>query len=141
MKKIIISVFTTLLFSITSVYATNVKIHKVVIQVSSNNPKTQKLALNNAVNLQKYYGMDNVKVEVVAYGPGLSIMTNKSKLSKRVSSLAMGDIRFSACHNTMMAVKRRTGKLPHLGEVVKIVPSGVVRIEQLQEQGYAYIRP
>ena len=141
MKKIMTSVFTALLFSITSVYATSGKIHKVVIQVSSSNLKTQNLALNNAVNLQKYYGMDNVKVEVVAYGPGLSIMTNKSKLSKRVSSLAMGDIRFSACHNTMMAVKRRTGKLPHLGEVVKIVPSGVVRIEQLQEQGYAYIRP
>jgi len=140
-KKIIISVFTTLLFSITSVYATNVKIHKVVIQVSSNNPKTQKLALNNAVNLQKYYGMDNVKVEVVAYGPGLSIMTNNSKFSKRVSSLAMSDISFSACHNTMIKVKEKIGKLPHLSEGVKVVPAGVVRIEELQEQGYAYIRP
>ncbi len=34
--------------------------HKVVIQVSSDNPKTQNLALNNAENLQKFYGVKNI---------------------------------------------------------------------------------
>jgi hypothetical protein len=56
--------------------------HKVVIQVSSDDPQTQKVALNNALNLQKAYGMDNVQVEVVAYGPGLSIFTGKSPKSR-----------------------------------------------------------
>ena len=34
--------------------------HKVVIHVSTDDAKTQKIALNNAVNLQKHYGIDVV---------------------------------------------------------------------------------
>jgi len=115
--------------------------HKVVIQVSSDDPQTQKVALNNAVNLQTAYGMDNVQVEVVAYGPGLSIFTGKSPESSRVPSLSQQDIKFSACGNTMDKIKRTSGKLPQLVEGVEVVPGGVQRIVELQEEGYAYIRP
>ncbi len=117
------------------------KIHKVVIQVSTDDQRTQNIALNNAVNLQKLYGLDNVIIEIVAYGPGLGILTKKSKQSSRVSSLAMNDIVFSACLNTMAKVKRKTGKLPPLTEGVVKVQAGVARIVELQEEGYAYIRP
>lgn len=44
--------------------------HKIVIQVSSDDPKIQTMAINNAVNLQKHYGMDNIDIEIVAYGWG-----------------------------------------------------------------------
>lgn len=115
--------------------------HKVVIQVSTADPQVQNLAINNAVNLQKLYGMDNVKVEIVAYGPGLSILTTSSKQKERVKSLATQDITFSACANTMKAVKKKTGKDPVLIQGVTIVPSGVARIVELQEQGYSYVRP
>lgn len=115
--------------------------NKVVIQVSTANPKQQHLALNNVVNLQKAMGMDNVTIELVAYGPGLSILTPKSKESKRVESLAVQGITFSACHNTMMAIKKKTGKLPTLLKGVKVVPGGVVRIMELQQKGYSYIKP
>jgi len=115
--------------------------HKVVIQVSTSDPKVQNIALNNAVNLQKLYGIDNVSVEVVAYGPGLSLLTKKNKQSKRVSSLAMQDIKFSACGNTMKKVERKKGKKPILSEGVSMVSAGVGRIVELQEQGYTYIRP
>jgi len=115
--------------------------HKVVIQVSSNDAKAQNVALSNAVNLQKYYGIDNVVIEVVAYGPGLSLMTKKSKLSTRVKSLAAQDIRFSACKNTINMMTKKRGVKPVLTEGVDVVPSGIVRAVELQEQGYAYIRP
>jgi len=115
--------------------------HKVVIQVSTDDPRTQKIALNNAVNLQKLYGIDNVKIEIVAYGPGLGLLTTKSKQADRVKSLAVQEITFSACHNTMKGVKRKTGKMPVLLEGVGMVTAGVARIIELQEQGYAYIRP
>ncbi len=114
---------------------------KVVIQVSTADPLVQKIALNNAVNVQKALGMDNVDVEVVAYGPGLSILTKKSKQAKRVESLAMQDIRFSACANTMAKVARKTGHKVKLLDGVKVVPAGVLRIMELQQQGYSYIRP
>lgn len=115
--------------------------HKVVIQVSTDDARTQKIALNNAVNLQKDYGMDNVKIEIVAYGPGLSLLTDKSGEAKRVESLATQNIRFSACANTMKGIKKKTGKEPTLIDGVQVVPAGVGRIMELQEQGYAYIRP
>jgi len=115
--------------------------NKLVIQVSTDDPRTQKIALNNAVNLQKLYGIDNVDIEIVAYGPGLGMLTQKSNQAKRIESLALQDITFSACGNTMAAVKKKSGKMPKLLEGVDQVKAGVARIMELQQQGYAYIRP
>jgi len=116
-------------------------IHKIVIQVSTDDPRTQTIALNNAINLQKYYGMDDVIIEVVAYGPGLGLLTKASKQATRVESLAMQDITFTACANTIEAISKKTGKKPELLADVGIVKAGVARIMELQEQGYSYIRP
>ena len=115
--------------------------YKVVIQVSTDDARTQKIALNNAVNLQKEYGMDNVAVEVVAYGPGLGLLTKKNKQATRVKSLATQNIRFSACGNTMKKVEKKKGKKPQLTEGVQVVKAGVGRIMDLQMDGYAYVRP
>ncbi|WP_455376292.1 DsrE family protein [Kaarinaea lacus] len=117
------------------------KKHKVVIQVSTDDAKTQKIALNNAVNVQKLMGIDNVEIEIVAYGPGLGLLTPKSKEAARIKSLALQDITFSACGNTMAKVEKKTGKKVQLTEGVKVVEAGVARIMELQEQGYSYIRP
>lgn len=115
--------------------------HKLVIQVSTDDVRTQNIAMNNAVNVQKALGMDNVIVEIVAYGPGLSMLTPKSPASKRVPSLAMQNIAFSACGNTKSKIEQKTGKKVVLVDGVQIVQAGVLRIMQLQEQGYSYIRP
>ena len=115
--------------------------HKIVIQVSTDDKRTQKIAMNNAVNLQKHYGVDNIDIEIVSYGPGLGLMTAKSQFAKRVQSLALQDITFSACMNTMNKVKKKTGHLPKLLKGVGTVPAGVARIMELQEQGYSYVRP
>jgi len=117
------------------------KPHKIVIQVSTADPVTQKIALNNALALSKTYGPDGVAIEVVAYGPGLSLMTPKSAESKRIPDLAMQDIQFSACNNTIKKITKKKGKAPKLVEGVEIVPAGAVRIMELQEHGYAYMRP
>lgn len=115
--------------------------NKIVIQVSTDDPRTQKIALNNAVNMQKLYGIDNIEIEIVAYGPGLGLLTKKSTQASRVTSLAMQDITFSACGNTMKKVEKNTGDMPKLLEGVGQVTAGVARIMELQQQGYAYIRP
>ncbi len=115
--------------------------HKVVIQVSTSDPESQRVALNNTVNLQKYYGIDNVAIEVVAYGPGLSLLTDKSGQAERVRSLLAQDVQFSACGVTMKSIAKQTGKEPILLPGVKTVDAGVPRIMELQEQGWSYIRP
>ncbi len=144
--KIINSILTALLPVLlligftTTASADEVK-HKLVIQVSTDDPRTQKIAMNNAVNLQKLYGVDNVDIEIVAYGPGLKMMTANSEYAARVKSLAVQDIKFSACMNTMNKMKKKLGHLPKLAEGVGTVKAGVARIMELQEQNYSYIRP
>ncbi|MEJ6659666.1 MAG: DsrE family protein [Candidatus Thioglobus sp.] len=114
---------------------------KYVIQVSTDDARTQKIVLNNAANLQKYYGAGKVDIEIVAYGPGLGILTTGSKNASRVEKMAMNDVTFSACQNTMNGFKKKQGHFPMLTDGVGKTPSGVVRIGELQQQGYSYIRP
>ena len=141
-KKILLAAIVSLMFAGTAMAEMGAT-HKVVIQVSTADAKTQTIALNNAVNIQKHYGPGEVDVEIVAYGPGLSILTQgkKNKNAKRVESLAMSDITFSACGNTIKKMTKKKGKTPKLIEGVKVVPAGVIRIIELQSKGYAYIRP
>jgi len=144
-KKILVTLMlpvlgASLLLGASNVFAEGGK-HKLVIQVSTDDARTQTIALNNAVNIQKLYGMDNVDIEIVAYGPGLGLLTKKNKASKRVKSLAMQNITFSACGNTMAKIEKKTGKKPVLTDGVKVVQAGVARIVALQEDGYSYVRP
>ena len=53
-------------------------VHKLVIQVSTDDVRTHNIAMNNAVNLQKALGQVNIIIEIVAYGPGLTMLTPKS---------------------------------------------------------------
>ncbi len=126
---------------VTPVSAEEDMLHKVVIQLSSNDATTQTIAMNNAVNLQKAYGMDYVAIEIVAYGPGLSMLIAGGPMSQRVTSLSKQEIIFSACGNTIKRIEQRDGKKVGLSEGVRVVPAGVVRIIELQEQGYSYVKP
>lgn len=116
--------------------------HHVVIQVSSDDAKTQNMALNNAANILAELGPDTV-VKVVTYGPGLSMLTEGSPVATRLPALATEGVQFKACNNTMQGIKKRTGKLPTLvkNAEIEVVPSGAARIVELQTQGYAYLRP
>src|ERR1700744_4980551 len=48
-------------------------LHRLVLQVSSNEPAMMNLALNNATNVAQYYKDlgQKVSIEIVTYGPGL----------------------------------------------------------------------
>lgn len=124
-----------------AVQAQNDKAHKVVIQVSSPDTATHMTALNVANNLIRHYGIDNVQIEIVAFSRGLGIVTPQSAEAARVKSLVMQDVRFSACAVTMDKIERKKGKKPRLTEGVEVVPAGMARIIELQEQGYAYATP
>ncbi|HEO64874.1 MAG TPA: hypothetical protein ENI73_03290 [Spirochaetes bacterium] len=115
--------------------------HNIVIQISDDNARTKKIALNNAANVLKEWPQANI--EIVAYGPGIGIMFRgkKNKFRNRVKELSMNNIRFSACGNTMRHVAKKKGRMPKLLKGVKQVKAGVKRIVELQEKGYSYIRP
>jgi len=122
------------------------KQHRVVIQVSENDPRTMNLALNNAENLRGFYEQagEAVQIEIVAYGPGLNMVrSDTSPVKDRVAALANRPQRvtFSGCTNTLNTQSKQEGKAISLLPEAQSVPTGIARIVQLQEQGWTYIRP
>lgn len=120
--------------------------HRVAIHIDENDEKRMNMALNNAQNIAKYYESrgDKVQIEIVAYGPGLIMLReDKSPVKERIAamSLEMGNLSFAACGNTQANMKKKEGMdIPIIAEAT-VVPSGVVRLMQLQEEGWSYIRP
>jgi len=112
--------------------------HFAVFHISTGDEFAQKLVLNNAQNLANFYGPDKVDIEIVAYGPGLRTLFKVNVFSKRIQQMSDAGITFSACANTMKGMGRDTASL---NKVAKVVPGGVVRIMELQEAGWTYIRP
>ncbi len=116
---------------------------KMVIQVNSKDVTTQKMALNSAKNLKKLLGKDAVDVEVVVYGPGITLLKSSGRSAEKVQSLiADYGVNVSVCNGALKAYAKRHGG--HELEIIKgvsRVPTGALRILELQEQGYAYLRP
>ena len=128
--------------------AADAKSHRVSIQVDQNDPQVMNLALNNATNVIEYYRAKNedVDVDIVTYGPGLHMLRDdtspvKDRI-KRLKELAFpGKIQFSACNNTKQNMEKAEGKAVPIMADATLVPSGVVRLMELQEQGWSYVRP
>ncbi|MGB7317782.1 MAG: DsrE family protein [Planktotalea sp.] len=121
-------------------------VHKVAVHVNENDPKVMNIALNNVQNLTKYYESqgDTVKVEVVTYGPGLNMLiAGTSPVAERIAmmSLEMDNLSFAACGNTHRNMSAKKGEEIALLDEARIVPSGVVRLIELQEDGFAYVKP
>ena len=121
-------------------------LHRVVIQVNDSDPKVMNLALNNAENVSEYYKSKGAKIniQIVAFGPGLHMLrADSSPVKDRIArmSLALPELEFSACATTQSKMAQAEHKdIPLISEA-RVVPSGVVRIMELQENGYSYIRP
>jgi intracellular sulfur oxidation DsrE/DsrF family protein len=121
-------------------------VHKLAIQVDQNDPAIMNLALNNAQNVKSYYEGkgEKVQIEIVAFGPGLNIyVAGTSPVKDRISAMSLEspEITFSACQNTLHGMEKKAGKKVPLVSEATIVPSGVVRLMELQDEGYAYVRP
>jgi len=120
--------------------------HRLVLQVNTNEPAVMNLALNNAVNVEQHYkGIgEPVQIEIVTFGPGLNMLRDDtSPVKERIKSLAATSrsISFSACDNTRANMSRVEQKEIPLVSQATVVSSGVVRIMELQEQGWSYVRP
>ena len=120
--------------------------HKIAIQVNQNDKAVMDLALNNAKNVIDYYKSkgEKVAVEIVTFGPGLHMLradTSPVKDRIAVMSLENANVTFAACGNTQANQSKAENKPVVLISEAKVTPSGVVRLMELQQQGYAYIRP
>ena len=115
--------------------------HKIVLQLSDNDPRKQALVISVAYNLLKAYDPDKIAIEVVAFGPGIDLLRGESPNRQRVESLISQGVRFDVCENTVDTVERETGKRPEIIPAATPVQVGVGQILLLTENGYTLVRP
>jgi uncharacterized protein len=122
------------------------KEHRLILQVNTNDAAAMNLALNNATNVTEYYkeAGQKVKIEVIAFGPGLHMLrddTSPVKAQIETMALSTPEVSFKACGNTQQNMRKAENKDIKLIPQAQVVPSGVVRVMQLEEQGWSYVKP
>ncbi|WP_020175376.1 hypothetical protein [Methyloferula stellata] len=120
--------------------------HRIVVQVSVNDPALMNLALGNIENIARHYEStgESVLIDLTAFGPGYVMMrADTSPVKSRIADISQrySFVRFSACQNARRAMAAAEGK-----EILQIaeatdVQAGVIHIAELQEQGWSYLRP
>ena len=106
--------------------------HKIAIQISTEDEGIRNLALLNAKLFQESYGADNVHIVIVAFGPGLSVLTKDSPQAEQIEALILNNVEVNACAVTMKMMGE-----PPLVTGVEVVPNGPVQIIELQEHSYS----
>lgn len=122
------------------------KPHRLILQVNTNDPAMMNLALNNATNVAQYYKDlgEKVEIEVVTFGPGLHMLRDDtSPVKARIATIALSTptISFKACGNTQSNMSKAENKEIALISEATVVKSGIIRVMELQEKGWAYVRP
>jgi intracellular sulfur oxidation DsrE/DsrF family protein len=118
------------------------KRHKVFYHLDEPGVERAKAVLVNIENHVSVVGWKNIEaLELVVHGPALRTFLAKDMdpdIRGKLETLLAGGLRFDACQNTMA---RQKIEMKDLIEGATPVPSGVVRVMELQEAGYAYIKP
>ena len=115
--------------------------HKIVLQLSDNDPRKQGMVISVANNLMKFYDPDKVAVEIVAFGPGIDLLKPDNPIRKQVESLIAQGARVDICLNTVDTLERESGKRPEFIAAATPVQVGVAQILFLTENGYTLVRP
>ena len=87
-------------------------------------------------------GPDKVTLALVVHGPALASFegsTTDDELKKKVANLSKRGVALHACVNTLNHMKKTLADLQP--GFVLADKGGVVRLADLQQQGYLYLRP
>ena len=89
----------------------------------------------------RQYG-DNIKIAVVAFGPGIHVLLKKPRrpvnqtIREKISSLSQYGVDFYACGNTLTSLKLDEKDVVPFAKIVEV---GASTLMELQKQGYSYI--
>ena len=122
----------------------NPRKHRIVYQLDEAGLDKAKFVLGNIRNhVVGVGGWQHIEaLELVVHGPALKLFVQSSidpALKQTLEMLQEQGMTFGACGNTMKNFSITTEQLPH-GTLV-LPQGGVVRLMELQEHGYIYLRP
>lgn len=117
--------------------------HRILYQLADAGTDKAKFVLGNIRNHVNGVGWQNIEaVELVVFGPALKSFVTKTmdpEVRLLLETLQTQGLTFGACGNTMKNYSITLGELP---DGSKPLPQGgVVRIMELEDAGYRYIRP
>ncbi|HXZ01282.1 MAG TPA: hypothetical protein VEI03_14890 [Stellaceae bacterium] len=120
--------------------------HRLALHVDQNDPAVMTMALGNASNAASYYAQrgQEIAIELVAYGPGLTMLrADTSPVKERIAEIRekLPRMVLSGCNNTLQAMQKAEGREIALIDGARLVPAGIVRLMELQEEGWSYVRP
>ena len=124
------------------------KLHRIAIQVDQNDPQVMDLALNNATNVIEYYRDKNEESKSMS-SPMARACTCCDQIPRQCRTASSGSrtwyfrARSSSPPATTpsRAWKKTEGHAISVVPDATVVPSGVVHLMELQEQGWSYVRP
>ncbi len=114
--------------------------YKAVFHIDLENDQLFKLGLGNITNtLAALEGVEKDFI-LLANGPGVAMLA-EGKVApylEQIQELSQAGVHFQVCNNALKKFKIET---KDLAAGVKIIPAGIVGLIDLQNDGYAYIKP
>ncbi|MBV5317657.1 MAG: DsrE family protein [Desulfobulbaceae bacterium] len=114
--------------------------YRAVFHVDLDDPKIFALALANVGNLLRAIPERHYDLVMVFNGPAVSLLETEecAPFLEEIWQLQQARVSFKVCRN---ALNRLNIDPDNLIEGLEIIPAGVVTLIELQQDGYAYIKP
>ena len=115
-------------------------IYKAIFHVDQNEEPVMNLALNNVTNLLNAISEEEHDLVVLFNGPaaGLVAWDDVVVFLERIKDLKTKNVRFQVCKNAMDRFEITEDQII---EECEIIPAGIVALIDLQNDGFAYIKP
>ena len=111
---------------------------KIVLSLSESDLSRVNEVIGNVGNIQKFYGADDVRIALGAYGPGLRAILKGSPVADRIKSLVAIGVEVVACGATMEAMHLGKGSVI---QGVTVTANGIPYIVEHELGGWVYVRP
>jgi intracellular sulfur oxidation DsrE/DsrF family protein len=145
MKKPLAVLFTGLMvMGAGAAFAGSYSKQKVVYHINYKDQKRQNGALRNIQNHINAVGKENLDIRVVMHSGGFTLLkraNNDLNFQQKVQNLKDQGVKFNICANTLKGKKINYKNDLYDTTEADIVPSGVAELADLEQKGYAYIRP
>lgn len=116
-------------------------IYKAVFHMDLDDTKLLSIGIANVTNLLKAIENTPHKLIMLFNGPAVTLL-EKDKLDKEfeeaIKELQQAKVEFQACNNALTRFNVAPESLP---EGFTVIPAGIVTLIELQNRGYAYIKP
>ncbi len=115
-------------------------IYKAIFHVDQNEEPVMNLALNNVVNLLSAIPEQEHDLVVLFNGPGAKLVAwdDVVPFLERIKELVAKGVRFQVCRNAMVRFEISEDMVI---DECEIIPAGIVALIDLQNDGFAYIKP